>query len=424
MTSSIQRKYLIIGSGGREHALCLHLKNQGLSVECAPGSDAISQLLPTWSFDTFDDLVSTIREREITEVIVGPEVYLNEGISDFLERHHIRCFGPKRWEARLETDKAWAKKFCKNWKIPTAQYRLVDKTSDLPAVLAEFKPPFVIKASGLAAGKGVWIGEDAEEAGKVAKEFLTEHDHVVVEDFVVGKEVSVFYAVDGDHYCFLGEAQDHKRLLDGNRGPNTGGMGVVSPSGLIDSSLRIKIEKEILEPCLNGLKRESLSYRGFLFLGLMLKDDRFWLLEFNCRLGDPEAQVLLMRLQTSLADVIEFLAIQKNRPLESSLEPQLDHRPSLGVVLASKQYPRKTSNGEDLPGLESIPQSLQVFHSGTAWDSEREIWRTKGGRLVCVCTQQDSMKLCRSTVYPWIESLPFQDRITYRRDIGEDYAGD
>lgn len=406
-------RYLVIGSGGREHALCDHLLRFGYPVECAPGSDALSQMLPTWKFDTFDELVDQIRSRGIEKVIVGPEKYLAEGIADFLERHQIDCIGPRRFEAKLETDKAWAKQFCQKYKIPTAAYSSIRSIADFESSIEGFSPPYVVKASGLAAGKGVWIGDDLTEARSVAESFLQEHESIVLEEFIQGRELSVFYAIDGDNYCLLGDARDHKRLLEKDHGPNTGGMGVLSPSGLLDSGLSRRVEETIVEPVLKALKRERLHYRGFLFLGLMLRGEDCFLLEFNCRMGDPETQALLLRMETPLPEIFESL--QKGERVSARLSSQV----ALGVVVAGKDYPYKNSEGLAMKALSSPPKSLKVYHSGTSWDAEKNAWSSHGGRLFSACSLQESKELARMTIYPWIESLDFQEGITYRRDIGE-----
>jgi phosphoribosylamine--glycine ligase len=412
-SSPDRRKYLVIGAGGREHALCHHLKTFGIEVECTPGNAAIASEIPVFSFDTFDELVQEIRQREIDEVIVGPEKYLEDGIADFLERHGISCFGPKKWESKLETDKAWAKQFCQKYSIPTANFATLKSLHDFDEAVGGFQAPFVVKAAGLAAGKGVWIGDEVEEARRQTEFFLQKHESVVLEEFIQGREVSVFFAIDGEDSCFLGDAQDHKRLLEGDRGPNTGGMGVVSPSGLIDSKWKRKIEKEILEPCLEGFKRENLKYRGFLFLGLMIRGEDCYLLEFNCRMGDPETQVLMLRLQTSLNEIIHALSEGKDPSVQWSSQT------ALAVVIASKDYPDQPANSILLPELSSPPQSLQVFHSGTDWDHDENVWIGIGGRLVSVCSLQESRELCRMAIYSWIESFSNQDQIRYRKDIGE-----
>lgn len=403
-------KTLVIGSGGREAALCWHLKASDIDVECAPGSDGISEICPTWSFSDFDELKAKIHKHTITEVIVGPEKYLAEGVADVLSTENISVFGPTQSTARLETDKAFAKDFLERHKIPTARSEVVSNTGEIKIALAKFRAPYVVKASGLAAGKGVWIGSSVSDADRFASDALQFHSSVVIEEFLPGEELSYFVMIDGERALSLGAAQDHKRLLENDLGPNTGGMGAYSPVPLLTESLREKIETKIIEPCLRGFKRDSISYRGFLFVGIMVVDQEPYVLEFNCRMGDPETQALMLRLKTPLTDLISSL--KSAQPLN----PEFHSGVSLGVVVAASGYPDNPKQNFPLPDLEKPPVGIFLFHSGTRRIGDR--WIAQGGRLFCIGSRQPTLLDCQNLIYPWLESKIRNENLIFRKDIG------
>jgi phosphoribosylamine--glycine ligase len=403
------RNVLVLGSGGREHALCWHLAQTGDRPQCAPGNDGIAEKFPCWSFSNTADLVQKIHEHKIEIVIVGPEKYLAEGIVDELEKAGISVFGPTQEAARLESDKSYAKDFAEAFGIPTARSQIVRDAHELKEAISKFSAPFVIKASGLAAGKGVWIGDSREEAIAFAQQALETHTSVVVEDFLVGEEISFFAMIDGDYFLILGGAQDHKRLLENNQGPNTGGMGAYSPVPILDAELQSKIVSRLLRPTLQGLKERNIRYRGFLFIGAMVVQGQPYLLEYNCRLGDPETQVLMLRLKTPLLELVKSLAAGK------PMTPQMHAAVALNVVVAAKGYPDQPESGVDLSGIEKTPEDILVFHSGT--EKVNGTWRSKGGRLFSVNTLKPDLFSAQQSIYPWIESLPFADQVLYRRDI-------
>ena len=405
------KKILVMGSGGREHALCWHFKQKGAEVFAAPGSDAISNFIPRFSFKNFDELISQIQKNKIEDVIVGPEKYLADGVADTLIQKNISVFGPTKKAAELESDKSYAKEFCIRHKIPTAGSKILTSKDDLKTEIKKFKPPYVVKASGLAAGKGVWIGESHVDAIAFAEEVLKTHPSVVVEEFLDGEEISYFILIDGDNFSYLGSAQDHKRLLENDKGPNTGGMGAYSPIPILSETLRIKIEKKIVSPVLDGLKKDKIHYRGFLFIGLMVMKDEPYVLEFNCRMGDPETQSLMMRLESPLLSLIENL--HKGKPTAAITKPGV----ALNVVVAARGYPDQPLQDFNLFGLEkNPPEGVEIFHSGTKWNGKN--WVAKGGRLFSVCTLQPSLFECQNLIYPYIESLPFLKDVIYRKDIG------
>lgn len=407
----MKKSVLILGSGGREHAICWHLAQHSYEAHCSPGSDGISQTAKCWTYDSYEDLLSRIQSENIELVIVGPEALLEEGMADYLEAKGVNCFGPRQSAARLETNKAFAKDFCRDFGIPTAKAQIVKYSSELEEVLRQFAPPYVVKASGLAAGKGVWIGDDRSEALKVGQNFLQKHYSVLVEEFLEGEELSCFYLIDGDHYSFLGDCQDHKRLLDQDAGPNTGGMGAYSPTSLLNPALEEKIKVEVLDRFMFGLKQRQISYRGFLFVGLMIHQNQPLVLEFNCRLGDPETQCLLPRLESSLPELIHSL--RETKKAQAELSPQS----SASVVVSAKGYPEDPLKGFQLPILKQVEPELLVFHSGTKKTSEG--WMANGGRLFSVNALAEDLPSALAKIYPYLEKANEPDKLHYRRDIGQ-----
>ncbi|MGA0163295.1 MAG: phosphoribosylamine--glycine ligase [Bdellovibrionota bacterium] len=406
-------KVLVIGSGGREHALVWHLLQFGHRVECAPGSDAISEIAPVWGFKNFDDLLSQIKQRDLRLVIVGPEVFLADGLVDFLEKNKIATWGPNREAAQLETDKSYSKSFCLEMQIPTARAECLTDIQEFDSAIQNFRSPYVIKAAGLAAGKGVWIGEDKAEAKKFAKESLDNHSSLLIEDFISGREISCFYLVDGENFLFFGAACDHKRLLDEDVGPNTGGMGAYSPPEIWSEALKNEIETKILIPTLQGLTKRKTRYRGFLFLGLMINSkNEPLLIEYNCRMGDPETQVILPRLKISLLSLIEDLDSKK--PVSSS--QIFSSQSSLAVIGASKEYPSSPSTPVELSELSHIPSDCFLFHAGTKKEDSQ--FYGVGGRLFALGALANDLGDCRQRVYSWLEQKKLDRKIHFRKDIG------
>lgn len=400
-----QHRYLVLGSGAREHALVQKLLDDGAEVECAPGSDAIAELVPCWNFSNFDELISQCKLKSLDRVIVGPEAYLADGVQNHLERADIHCVGPSKQAALLETDKAWAKSFCIENGIPTAKAEKVETAEQLSNSLKSFSPPYVVKASGLAAGKGVWIGDSPEEALRFGKEVLKKHSSLVVEEFLEGQELSLFYYIDGANFIYLGGAQDHKRLLDDDQGPNTGGMGAYSPAPIASETLIQSVENKILKPTIQGLEKERYPYRGFLFLGLMIHGSDAKLLEYNCRLGDPEAQVILSRMKTPLIDVLE------SRVQSVEIDPQQ----ACGVVVAARGYPQSPEKGFEIGPLDESPE-IQIYHAGT--QKKAGSWIAKGGRLFTVVSKAGSLVECQNKVYSFLEAYSKNPNLIFRKDIG------
>lgn len=405
-------KVLVLGSGGREHVLVWHLLQFDLQVHCAPGSDAISEIAPCWSFTKLDELLQKVQSEEYEEIIVGPEKYLEQGVADHLSSYGFKVFGPKRISAQLETSKSFAKAFCERHKIPTAEYLEIKNPEEIDSVFKKASAPYVIKASGLAAGKGVWIGTNEEQAKEKTRKFLLEHSSVLVEEFLSGRELSCFYLIENEKLIFLGAACDHKRLLAGDKGPNTGGMGAYSPPEFWSDELQQKIERDILLPTLEGLRKDHLPYRGFLFLGLMvLENGEVRLLEYNCRLGDPETQALMARLDNSLFSMIQSLNTS------TLIEPEYRSAYSMDVVLASPEYPEISSQQIPL-SLDQVRHSYDclVFHAGTK--KKNNSWYAVGGRILAVTATGASLSECRQKVYKWIEDRNFEKKLQFRTDIG------
>jgi len=386
----------------------MHLAQHESEVFCAPGSDGIAEQFKIFSFRDYAELFQKIQGHKIDLVIVGPEKYLADGIADDLSSRGVSVFGPTRASSLLEADKAWAKTFCLRHKIPMARSSVVRSPEELASALKSHETPYVIKASGLAAGKGVWIGSNLSEALSFGSDALKGHSSVVVEEFLHGEELSFFAMVEGSRFLILGSAQDHKRLLENDEGPNTGGMGAYSPVPISTPELEAKIVERILKPTLAGLEKEKLFYRGFLFLGVMVKNNEPYLLEYNCRLGDPETQALMMRLETPIVSLIDSLS---NNPLT----PSLSKKVALNVVVAARGYPDKPDEGFDLGKLDKLPENCKLFHSGTR--RANDSWQAKGGRLFSVNAAMPSLLDCQQTLYPWIEGLNCQDKIVYRKDI-------
>jgi phosphoribosylamine--glycine ligase len=408
-----KEKILVLGSGGREHALVWHLLRFGHRVECSPGNDGISEIAPTWPFEDYEDLLAKIKSQSFDLVLIGPETYLADGLVDLLEKNGIFTWGPNQCAAQLETDKSYSKDFCLEMGVPTAKASVVQEMKDFDSALDQFSNPYVIKASGLAAGKGVWIGNDKNEARSFADKALSGHPSVLIEEFLSGRELSCFYLIHNDRFSFLGAACDYKRLLDHDLGPNTGGMGAYSPPTFWSSGLQKRIEEQILLPTLNGFAKRNMAYRGFLFLGLMLApDDRVYLIEYNCRLGDPETQAILPRLTSSLASRLFELREKNPSPHSNFLAPQV----SLAVVGSSKEYPSPTKSPVELSELLSLPKQHLLFHAGTK--KEGSIFWGTGGRLFCISLLDNTLESCRHQIYSWLQEKTLDSKIHFRKDIG------
>jgi phosphoribosylamine--glycine ligase len=415
-------KLLVIGSGGREHAIAWRLAQsprvQKVFVAPGNGGTAREPGLANVALSEIDKLAEFALAEGITLTVVGPEAPLAEGIVDLFRSKGLRIFGPTRACARLESSKQFAKEFMTRRRIPTAAFASFDEARSAHAYVQARGAPIVVKADGLAAGKGVIVAASEDEAHRAIDQILVERamgaagSRVVIEEFLEGEEASFIVLADGEHVLPLATSQDHKRLRDGDLGPNTGGMGAYSPAPVVTPELHARVVREVIQPVLVGMAEEGQPYSGFLYAGLMI-DGRGnpRVLEFNCRLGDPETQPILLRLKSDLFELIEgALEGRLNR-----LEADWDRRAALGVVIAAANYPDSPKRGDAITGLPAPSEDLRVFHSGTALKDGAVF--TNGGRVLCVTALGDSIKMAQRRAYEAVDGIRF-DGMQYRRDIG------
>ncbi|MEN3202163.1 MAG: phosphoribosylamine--glycine ligase [Atribacterota bacterium] len=418
-------RVMVVGSGGREHCIAWKVA-QNPEVEeifCVPGNGGMGLIGTCIPLSSFEEMLDFIEERNVDLILVGPEAPLAAGIVDYLCAKKRAVIGPDRRGALLESSKVFAKEFMKRYGIPTAPFSVFDNPGEaLEALKKRREFPVVIKADGLAAGKGVYIAQDFEEASFAVQELMVEKkfgpsgERIVVENFLEGEEATVMVLFDGQSYLFLPSSQDHKKIGEGDIGPNTGGMGAYSPAPVVDDVVLKRIEKEILVPLFEGIERENLYYRGILYLGLMIGKDRTPLvLEFNVRLGDPEAQVVLPRVQNDWLEV--NLAIWEGKLHKIRL--QVSEKPMLGVVLASRGYPGHFERGKRIEGLENFANAsgdqVLLFHAGTV--RKDNSWYTDGGRVLNVCAFGKDLEEAYHKAYEAISYIRFEG-MYYRRDIG------
>jgi phosphoribosylamine--glycine ligase len=415
-------KILVIGSGGREHALAWKLaaSPRVQKVYVAPGN-AGTALEPGVENVPITDLAALAHFAEnerMALTVVGPEAPLAGGVVDLFQSRGLRILGPTRAAAQLESSKDFAKRFLVRHGIPTAEYRTFTDAQAAHAYVDARALPIVVKADGLAAGKGVVVAATREEAHAAIDAMLRDHAlgnagaRVVVEDFLAGEEASFIVLADGEHVLPLATSQDHKRLRDDDQGPNTGGMGAYSPAPVVTPALHGRVVREIILPTIRGMREDGLPYSGFLYAGLMIDaDGNPKVLEYNCRLGDPETQPILMRLKTDLLELIDAT-------LAGGLDhaqAEWDRRAALGVVLAAAGYPDKPESGDAIEGLPAAAEDLHVFHAGTAVRDGRIV--TSGGRVLCVTALGDSVKMAQRRAYQGVDAIGFRG-MQCRRDIG------
>ena len=435
-------KVLVVGSGGREHALAWKFAREaGVSeVLCAPGNAgiaAVARLLPVQAGDVQG--LAQLAERERVDLtIAGPELPLDRGIADLFAARGLRLFGPTRAAARLECSKVFAKDFMQRHGIPTARFRVCSDPDEARRIVAsgELGLPIVIKADGLAAGKGVVVARDEAEAGDAIRDAMEDRQfgdagaRIVLEECMTGPEVSFFAVCDGTRAVPLTTAQDHKRIFDGDQGPNTGGMGAFAPSPLVDEAMQARIMREVIEPVMDGMRADGHPYRGFLYAGLMMTADGPRVIEFNVRFGDPEAQVVIPMLDEDLAP---HLAAAADGLLTGV--PRFSSAPRVGVVLASRGYPASAAAGVPISGLDDAARmdGVLVFHSGTtaapmttgcgAADGQAASFGrgartlTSGGRVLTVVATGDDYAAAINRAYAAVGKISF-DGMQYRRDIG------
>jgi phosphoribosylamine--glycine ligase len=418
---------LVIGSGGREHTLVWKLRQSPHvhSLYCAPGNAGIAQHAALVSLKPTDiqGLMRFVRENKVDLTVVGPEQPLVDGIVDEFEQNGLKIFGPSKAAAMLEGSKTFAKDFMAKYKIPTAAYRSFrpGELHQAEAYSGTLSSPVVVKADGLAAGKGVVICETHQAAVlalrdmMLNKAFGSAGEIVVVEEFLVGEEASVFALTDGERYVTLASAQDHKRILDHDQGKNTGGMGAYAPAPIVTAEVLQRVREEVIEPLLEGMRSEGTPYRGCLYCGLMISNGRPKVVEFNCRFGDPETQVVVPLIEGDLAEILMSVA-------EGKLDPQsVKQHPASAVcvVMASRGYPDDYQTGKPIHGLETIQpdEGLVVFHAGTRSDGENIV--TSGGRVLGVTAigYEHELKSTIDAAYRGVSAITF-DGAYYRSDIG------
>ena len=415
-------KVLVVGNGGREHAIAWKLRQSSEISElyCARGNAGIWRIAKRVDISPTDIAkLADFAEREgIDFTVVGPEAPLVGGIVDEFERRGLKIFGPSREASRLEGSKAFAKEFMERYDVPTAHYSVFDDFDKALRYIKDVGTPIVIKADGLAAGKGAVVCFSIDHAIQTLESFMKKSalggagKRVVIEEFLEGEEASYIVMVNGERYVPLPTSQDHKRLLDGDKGPNTGGMGAYSPTPVINEEVERKIREEVIERTLKGLKEEGIYFRGFLYAGLMITSEGPKVLEFNVRLGDPEAQPILMRVK---GDFLKLL-LDFYEGKEISLEE--DERWALDVVIASRGYPDKPEKGKVIEGLEEAEslEDVVVFHAGTTLKEGKVV--TNGGRVLNVCAYGSTLREAKERAYDAVSRIHFEG-MHYRKDIGD-----
>ena len=410
-------KILVIGGGGREHALAWKLaaspKVQLVYVAPGNGGTARDPRLKNVPIDGVEALADFAQAERIALTVVGPEAPLAAGVVDAFRARGLRIFGPTRAAAQLESSKAYAKDFMQRHGIPTALYATFTDAAAAHAHVERHGAPIVVKADGLAAGKGVVVAATAEEAHAAIDAMLgAEGARVVIEECLEGEEASFIVLSDGVHVLPLATSQDHKRIGDGDTGPNTGGMGAYSPAPVVTPNVHAKVMHEIVLPTLAGMARDGVPFTGFLYAGLMIDaHGNVKTLEFNTRMGDPETQPILMRLKSDLLDVL----LHATDGTLDQVELQWDRRVALGVVLAAAGYPGEPRRGDAIQGLPPDAEDVVVFHAATREDGGRIV--TAGGRVLCVTALGDSVKMAQQLAYERIAGIRF-DGMQYRHDIG------
>lgn len=415
-------KILVIGSGGREHALAWKLAQSPRiqKVYVAPGNvgTLLDPVLENVAANSIPEWIAFVKSEGIGLTVVGPEAPLAAGVVDAFRAEGLAIFGPTKACAQLESSKDFAKQFLVRHNIPTAKYQTFSDAAEAHGYVAREGAPIVIKADGLAAGKGVVVAMNLEEAHAAIDMMLVGNSmgdagaRVVIEEFMQGEEASFIVMADGKHALAMATSQDHKRLKDGDQGPNTGGMGAYSPAPVVTPQVHARVMREIINPTLAGMAADGLPYTGFLYAGLMIDEQGApRVVEFNCRFGDPETQPIMMRLKTDLVDLVEAALAGK---LDTA-EADWDRRVALGVVLAAGGYPDDPRKGDVISGLEAKLEDAHVFHAGTAMCDGKVV--TSGGRVLCVTALGESVKDAQARAYDLVGQIHF-DGVQFRRDIG------
>jgi phosphoribosylamine--glycine ligase len=415
-------KVLVIGSGGREHALAWRLLRSARvsKVYVAPGNAGTAREagLENIALTRIADLIEFVTRNNVLLTVVGPEAPLAEGVVDAFRAAGLRIFGPTQRAAQLESSKDFSKSFMARHGIPTAAYATFSDAALAHTYIDKQGAPIVIKADGLAAGKGVVVAMNLAEAHAAVDMMLVDNKmgaagaRVVIEAYLDGEEASFIVLADGKHALALASSQDHKRLGDGDVGPNTGGMGAYSPAPVVTPSIHARVMREIIMPTLAGMEKDGIPYTGFLYAGLMItKDGRINTLEFNCRMGDPETQPIMMRLKSDLADLIDHAVDGTLDKIEAEWDPRV----ALGVVLAAHGYPDNPRKGDVIRGLPESGEDYHVFHAGTALNGDAVV--TSGGRVLCVTALGHNVRTAQKRAYEIVDPITF-DGMQLRRDIG------
>ncbi len=415
-------KLLVIGSGGREHALAWRLAKSPRiqKVFVAPGNAGTAREggLENVPITDVDELVAFAESEQVFLTVVGPEAPLAAGVVNAFRAKDLPIFGPTREAAQLESSKDFAKRFMQRHRIPTAAFATFANAEEAHAYVDAQGAPIVIKADGLAAGKGVVVAMDSAEAHAAIDMMLTDNRmgdagaRVVIEEFLEGEEASFIVMCDGTHALPLATSQDHKRLKDGDEGPNTGGMGAYSPAPVVTPAVHARVMREIIMPTINGMAQDGIPYTGFLYAGLMIAPDgAVKTLEFNCRMGDPETQPIMLRLKSDLVDLVEAAVHARLK----SIEAEWDRRVALGVVMAAAGYPESPRKGDPIHGLPPEGHDYHVFHAGTALSGKDIV--TAGGRVLCVTALGDNVRAAQMRAYEIAEQIEFAG-MQLRRDIG------
>ena len=421
-------KILMVGGGGREHALAwkLNQSSQVQRIYVAPGNGGTGTHKDLINLPLTDKVA--LREwavaNSIDLTVVGPEAPLAAGIVDEFRRHGLRIFGPTQAAAQLESSKAFSKAFMRKHGIPTADYQVFEDAAQAHAYVDAKGAPIVVKADGLAAGKGVVVASDVQQAHAAIDHMLAmdagvQHNQglarVVIEEFLDGEEASFMVVANGLAAVSLATSQDHKRLLDADQGPNTGGMGAYSPAPVVTPEIHAKVMREVILPTLKGMQQDGIPYTGFLYAGLMIdRAGRVLVLEFNCRMGDPETQPIMMRLKSDLLQLL-WTATDPDTHLLANTELQWDRRSALGVVLAAANYPSTPELGQEIHGLAADSEDAMVFHAGTIETDGKLL--TIGGRVLCATALGDTVKQAQTRAYELADKVNFQG-MQMRRDIG------
>lgn len=414
-------KILVVGGGGREHAICWKLSNEDNveKIYCAPGNAGISQVAECIAIgdSDIDKLIDFVKENNIDLTVVGPEVPLVKGIVDRFEEEGLKIFGPNKECAQLEGSKSFSKDFMVKHNIPTAKYKEYTEIDKAISEIDSFGYPVVIKADGLAAGKGVVILENKEDALDALKEMMLDKkfgeagNKIVVEEFIKGVETSILAFVDNNTIIPMVSAKDHKKVYNNEQGPNTGGMGTFSPSEIYTDDLEKEIREKVLDRTLDGLKKDGLKFKGILFIGLMITNDGAKVLEYNVRFGDPETQSVLFRLDTDLNKIMT--SIIDNKLAEIKIKYKSEQ--AVCVMLTSGGYPDSYEKGKVITGLENLDKDIVVFHSGTKLVDEKLV--TNGGRVIGITAKANTVKDAANKVYENIKKINFEG-MHYRTDIG------